>query len=874
MDYVKTRTMRTQSATQTATQSCSTMKHDHCRRPANCSRLLFAILLTCCVGMSVGCEKKSESDDSPSEKTAWQSEAGPTAAEIVNHIRQAYSTATTYQDKATLNLSYQLQGSFLEEPHVWETQFQRGQGFKSKIYDARLNGNSKRMGCFIFDFGSGNLDDQWRILPRIKTNDESAPEKSARSKQVNSLPIHRLFQDGICRHYITGQDEVPINKQNQLSTDIFFPPSIGWLTGQHQQAWLFEGQATRMPDTKVEGHACFQLSIFYQQMTWIVDIDAQDYLVRQIRYPNELLDPQLQNNPDVNHLEIVAKFEQATWQTHFTADTFSFDIPADAKRVSRFVPVPEPFPSNNVGKRITQLGLRDSGDQLVAQEDWKGKVTMLCWTNRSTDESKLAASLDQLAEQLSIKEYNLARVEVVEGTLPGNPQVAAQLKRLSQESKTPVMADYAFNGGRALGLKDYPVLAVIDRAGVLQYVKLLQDQPLDSEDLASILLRVRSGDDVAGEMRQEYESFLDLYQERLASVSVQTKRNLDDGKLAEASPPTHLKIEKLWSNNKVQQPGNLHRQANGTSSSLTLLDGWRTVTQLSEEGKQQKRKELDLGTRESISVIRSGDRQPELSVVFSVMGRSVRVLDQNLSSKFAVAVANDQQRIRDANLFDFDNDGQDELMVSFTGPRGTEIIEIDDNESATNTRTISNQSFRSSTVVRRPNGSRSLLFCDSSANLRYLKSGSNEPNDLKSDLIAATRVVSITDQSGRVLICVVGTNQQGHWTAIGLNDSLQQIWSTPIGSQRFDKQVESIAFGQTERSKSGFWAIAGVDGSIKLIRDDGKLVDNWNTGQPINGIALVPKGKRHMMVLSTEGNVQAWAIDSKDGTFLPASSSR
>ena len=100
MDYVKTRTMRTQSATQTATQSCSTMKHDHCRRPANCSRLLFAILLICCIDLSVGCQKKSESDDSSSEKTAWQSETGPTAVEIVNHIRQAYSCLLYTSDAA------------------------------------------------------------------------------------------------------------------------------------------------------------------------------------------------------------------------------------------------------------------------------------------------------------------------------------------------------------------------------------------------------------------------------------------------------------------------------------------------------------------------------------------------------------------------------------------------------------------------------------------------------------------------------------------------------------------------------------------------------------------------------------------------------
>jgi len=363
--------------------------------------------------------------------------------------------------------------------------------------------------------------------------------------------------------------------------------------------------------------------------------------------------------------------------------------------------------------------------------------------------------------------------------------------------------------------------------------------------------RVHSGDDVAGEMRKEYAAFLDLYRERISAARVGNVQRGSQTASAQTEPE-HLSMSQKWINSNFQQPGNLRQQ----QRDFTLLDGWRTVIQLDSMGREKSRKELDLDPQESISIVRMGDKQKQMSVVYSVMGKTVRVLDENLTPIKIVEVNNDQQHVRDANLFDFDNDGTDELLISFTGPRGTEII---DTTGDTKTRRISNQSFRSATVLQRENNERTLVFCDANAKLSFIDSGEAVAKTIRCDLVSTTRVISEAIP-GHILICAIGTDSEGQWLAVGLNQELQQIWSVPIGNQRFDTQIDPVSFAYDPSQGKGFWAIASADQSFKLISMDGKLVDEWRVGTDLRGVQLTTAPSGFLLIFSTEHDVQAWNI--------------
>ncbi|MCP4080240.1 MAG: hypothetical protein GY743_08330 [Planctomycetaceae bacterium] len=809
-------------------------------------RLLVASLVTVLIaGAMLGCQNQDQASSLDGTRDSAPMD-GPSGTEIVHSTLQTYRTAERYQDAATFRISYQLLGKYLEEPHPWSVSFWRNQGLQADIFESRIRADNQQLACFVFDFASGNLDDQWLIQER---------------KQ--GLPLGSLFQDGICRHYMTGHDDLPIKPNHAVAADVFFPPTLALLTEQTELKWLRDGQATRITDASILGKPFYQVQIEYERMLWQVVIDPSTYLIRNITYPNELLDSQLQDNPEVKHLQVVADFTNATLEPTFQSVDFQLDIPAAAKTVRNFIPVPQTFPSSYLGKTIQAIGLRNSQDQPIDQKDWSGKVNLLCWTNQAIKEKDLLATLKELQEKLPASEYSIHRIEIVSGTLPGNPAVTKQLTQLEQTDGIPTLADYTFSCGRKLGLHHYPMLAVVNQQGVLQYVKSLQDDTISTNLLANILQRVHSGDDIAEEMRLEYASFLDLYRERLTTVAV-NQGAAEPTPLSNIATPTHMTVEPLWRNTDFQQPGNLRL---AKENELTMLDGWRTVIQLDAQGKEISRKELDLDPQESISIVRTGDKQKELSVVYSTMGRTVRVLDQNLTPIQIVEVNNDQQRIRDANLFDFDNDGQDELLISFTGPRGTEII---DATQPNDTRRISSQSLRSATVLQRPDNQKTLVFCDPQAKLRFIDSGNSQVQYVPCDLVAATRIIA-KPSGDETLLCAIGTDTEGRWMAVGLNDALQQTWAVPIGNQRFETQIDPIAYAYTKGNRRGLWVIASAEKSLKLITDDGKIVDEWRIGKDLHGLELTTAGQNFVVILSTNDDVQAWTLSTTPPSALPAS---
>ncbi|MGI9518728.1 MAG: TlpA family protein disulfide reductase, partial [Pirellulaceae bacterium] len=770
------------------------------------------------------------------------------AAEILDRLRRAYATTNHYSDRATLELSYRLQGRYMDEPHQWSVQFGRNRGLRVDLYEARIRADQQQLGCFVYDFGSANLDNQWQVHPC-----------------QGSYPLEKLFQDGICRHYISGHAELPVNAARTECDDAFFPITVGLLTGQGMPQWFEQGIAESVAEEMVEGRKSLRLTVVHDKLAYHLLIDPDAYLLQSISYPAELLDARLQQNPEVQGLSLTARFAGATFDEFQDVSGFTVDVPHDARIVSHFVAVPQPFPSSEVGNSIADLQLRDTATELVNQDDWSGKVTLLFWTNHAFLTPELAATIETVADRLRGREYNIMRVESIEGELPGNPQTIERLTGIAQTTSAVVVADFGFAGGRLAGLESWPTLAIIDRDGALQYVKNMLDDPLSPEEIAAVMLRVRSGEKVADEMRSDYESLLDLYQELLVEALINGPITGDDGLLVATAAPTRFDIKPLWQNDSLQQPGNIL----ASSERVIVLDGWRTLASLGDNGRVLQQQVLELDKQESANIIRRGQMQPERILVFSLMGRAVRVLNDSLDIVCNVNAGLSKQRIRDAHLFDVDADGQDELIVSFTGERGTEVHELD----ATNeSRTLTPQSLRSFAIFRATSGKQSLLLADTAGNLEAWENGAPEKVTIETDLLAATHISVQVDARGEMTICVIGTDRQGQWTAVGLDHQLQQKWSVPVGSQRFDTQIESIAFAHRAGTRAGFWAIAGADGSIRLISDDGRLVDTWATGAQLRGIALVAEDHHYLVILSTDEQVQAWSLSDDSATIMSTSS--
>jgi hypothetical protein len=764
--------------------------------------------------------------------------------QILERMKATYSSAKSYRDEAILRLSYRLLGNYLEEPHQWAVEFQRPGELRASVYNARLRADGGQMGCFVYDFGSSNLGNQWLV-----------------HKANQTLPIGKFTRDPICRHYLAGLADLPVDVSNPSAGELFIPPQISLLMGEGEVAWL-EGNATRIGDRMIADRACYQVAILQQGAKFLAAVDCETFLLRELHFPAASLDPRLANSSDVADLQIVAEFRNATLDPPFPEGHFSIEMPPQAIPVNQFVKVPEKFPSSFVGKLVELAGLIELNGVPVDRKRWKGKVVFLGWTSNMLFDERWNRTIADLAETLPVEDFIVATVYTAPGAGPGSDVLKGLNTSVSTSSRAMGWVDPSFVAGNAIGLESFPVFAILNRDGVLQYVGNIEESAsLPSlEELKTILHRVRSGDDVAGEMRTEYGKFLEEYETRLAASRIDGNRATNNGILPQSMPAT-LSLRKLWENRDLRQPGNI--SCSPGSDDLLVVDGWRTMVRLPNEGKNRSEVAVPLPARESITVARpssSGDRV----VTFSVAGRHVHILDQESAIVGRVYQPDGEARVRDARLADLDGDGKEELYVAWTASKGV-TRHLPGEAGDWPETVVFDESWRDSCLLKSANGPDRFLVCNANTRLASVKSDANgvlAGESVQCSLESCVRVAAGIDPNGESIACVIGTDRLGGWHVALLDAALKEIATHPIGPQNHITQIEPVAYARMKGLETGFWAIAGSDGTIRLIQENGLLNETWSVGQSIDGLTLISSESAIVAVVSTDQSVQAFELST------------
>ncbi len=70
--------------------------------------------------------------------------------------------------------------------------------------------------------------------------------------------------------------------------------------------------------------------------------------MRRIEYPPAAFAPEMAQDESVEDVQLTAEFRGATFVRQISRDIFAFDVPPQAKRVTKFVPPPRALPSGSV----------------------------------------------------------------------------------------------------------------------------------------------------------------------------------------------------------------------------------------------------------------------------------------------------------------------------------------------------------------------------------------------------------------------------------------------------------------------------------------------------------------------------------------------
>ena len=470
--------------------------------------------------------------------------------ELWQRVRAAYAQAAHYHDDGKLILRYRLNDRPMEEHQLWAIDFDRTGRLAARVFNARLQSDAARTTLRVFDWNSENMDNQVVVHPGF-----------------DSELWSRLHQDPVSRHFLMGVGEMPFSPD--LDPRQLIPLVARLLQGPAADDWLAESASPQHVGREpLDGHDLEILTVGWDTERVRLWIDPTAYRIVQVELPLSMLEPRLLQSPEISGLRLLARLDNASFEPAAVSEVFSTALPDDCHPVRAFVPLPDRFPSEAIGKPFPPVKFTDRQGASLELDSNGAAGKLFVWidgTQSSREVAEQFASLEGPPVQAIFLDYQPERAGAAEPSVRVRA-LAALHPDLIQDS---TWLDLDNAAGRQLHVPFAPTAVLVDAQGVVQYFQTLLD-PEWQKTLQTAIRRVADGEDLAGEMRSEYQAFLDKYRERLAAANP-----LATEPLAPTQPVAALtavpRLEPIWEFTDVKQPGNLLWSESGDT--LFALDG-------------------------------------------------------------------------------------------------------------------------------------------------------------------------------------------------------------------------------------------------------------------------------------------------------------
>ena len=646
-----------------------------------------SVMLFLCVPFLAGCDDNQRQDADTSAAALVPPTAtdrtsddldGPT---ILRETVVRYVSAKSYQDRAVLYLNYRLEGKRIQEPHPFSTIWLNDNRLASKVFNSQINCDGQLLSCYIYDIESANLDNQQLYLP-----------------VGQRMPIRQLYRDAIARHFLGGYSELPLDESAKALPPKLIPPPVSLLTAESSCGWIQQAEKVqRLEDGFLDQQACFVIRSLFNDATADIWIDQRDFLIRKISFPLKIMAREVLTTGQIQDVELIAHFHEAAIDVPVGDEAFAIKRRAESKPVRKFVSIPESFPSELIGQPAAKFQLFKPSGGTVDNGFFEGKSTALLWFGGASS-FEYAVLLDTLSKQFESTDFCFGAVySDMELASPGSGSIAPnrKLESVIDSMNIPVYYDQHLEASGLLKIKAIPAIVVLGPDLKVQFAKALSNDQWP-EELKVTLNRIHRGDDVAAEMNDEYQRFLDGYHEKLArsdatdlldsrgeeSQHANAPRNATGGKFIADGYRSPKLIPKLkWSNSDLQRPGNL--MTFPQEQAIFVIDGWQTVVKLNLQGELIERFELQLPVNEAVSCLRHAGKQTDSGskvpawAVFEVQGRQVHLFDDDWQyAKSLPDTSFQHEGIQDVQFGDLNQDGIDEIVISFAGQLETQVVDL------------------------------------------------------------------------------------------------------------------------------------------------------------------------------------------------------
>ncbi|HET6882289.1 MAG TPA: thioredoxin-like domain-containing protein [Pirellulales bacterium] len=747
------------------------------------------------------------------------------AGEVLERMVAAYHEAKGYQDNARVQLHFNRENGkdkVIDQDWDYSVAFARPNKLRMHVYQAVVVSDGKKLHAAL------NLDEvRGQIL------DISSPDKLTSQNIFDADPLlGQVLSQG-------GAAGPPLVLPLLLEEAALDP--------------VLEGaeKPTLLPPEKVEGESCYRIEVQRPDGRLVFWIDQKSFVLRRIEYPTEEFRKGVEEKEGkVDNLSLTVEFAGATLNGEIEPAAFQFETPADARLVQQFL-VPPPL----LGQRIGDFKFRGLDGQEITRESLAGKVAVIdFWATWCEPCLKSLPNLQRVADRYAGNE-NLVFLAVSVDNDEVNDDAVRQ-KFAETMLSLPLARDPSIAARDVFAVESLPTMVVLSGDGAVQDYENVFDPEL-ADTLPPKLDKLLAGGSIFEETLQQYTAPGPTGSASEVQVAVAS--------VAEPSEPKKLRMSTLWSCREVKSPGNM-LAIDDEQGRVLVLDNWQTVVELDAEGHVSRRHKLDL------------PKQPEESVVSflrtAVDGRGRRfflgsangvqqlfVFDADWQRLAVFPTGGTHPGITDIQLADLDGDGVLEINVGFWGPTAVQNVSLDGelrwiNKSCENVLRLA--------VAGDQSGKQSLLATTALGNVVPIDEQGQEGKPLGGGK-RFVQLVFTADLNGDGMteICAIGPSKTGEAmlpgenAVIGLSAEGEVLWQydLPAGVPA-NGALEYVASGNL-LSNRGQWVVAGPDGSIHIISADGKLIDRFNTGVSLSGLAVAQLNGQPALVISSPEGVEA-----------------
>ena len=771
-----------------------------------------------------GCGSSNKPDDGngPADEPA----DSPTAEEVLQRMIDAYRKAPSYADQGTLRFFREPDPKNRSRTVPFSVVSERPGKLRMELYQARIVVDQEKIHATL-----AHLPGSVLVRP--------APEKL----EVSSVCNWRI----LARDLIEVMVEIP-------------PPLRMFLEENSVEALLGEAKEPTLVESKrIAANECYRVQAKHPDGTMVLWIDQQTYVLRRLVCPTDRMRRQIEQDEqaELKAVSLVADFTDARLGLDIDAKAFQFETPPDAEIVEFFVP---PHPAQMLGKQVLDFEFLNLGGGKVTPESLAGKPVVLAfWNSRWKPSLDLLPSLDKLRRKYE-DEGNVTFLAV---SLDQPDVEDKKLREICDEKglELPLArgpADAQF------GYWELPAVFILDGKGVVQNYLIMPSPATLPMTASRILDELLAGEDT-------YELPLEIYQDQLKRRNEFFEQGGPSRKveIAQRSDAATFRLTPLFKNTQMERPGNvLAIEHEDGPATLLVVDKFHDVWELGLDGDVIGKHEIDIDPMvEGITAMRTATaadgKRYYLGYAFSSWKQRCHLLDEKfdiVQSYPEDALENPHAGIIDVQLFDLDGDGKLNLYVGYWGYVGVQAASLEGKRVWWD-RSISNVQ---GIAVGGPNnqGKYALLCVDASEVVTGFDGQGNVCMQRAVPDRSLTYLESADlDGDGSRELCALSSDGLGNSVAVGIHLDEGEIWSCPLPPGIHQCPIERIIPGRIKAEGPGVWLLPSADGSIHIVSADGEVLDQFQYGAQITGLATTELDGQPVLIVSSPGKVEAWKIE-------------